>query len=519
MKKAYYILFFIAIALTFSFIPYCIVQAVESGPRMWIETPNTYYSADKSFTVSGWALNSAGVKEAIVKIDGQSFGKASVEQNRSDVNKIFVGYPTAWSFAFEVDINKVPQGNHNLSVEITAMNDSKTEQIINIFVDKPIPKMWIESPISSIKLTQDLPCTTICGWALNASGIKQVNILIDGEKKTSIGVQNNRSDVNEIYKGYPTGSSFMYNLDINNILWGQHILSVEAVGNDGSKSSQNINVVVEKPEPMMWIENPGNGIKLKNNTSLSGWVVSSSLISSIDISIDGVKKGQGTITGPRPDVNAVVKGYPTANGFLGQLDLSSEKQGIHTVAVEIKFSDGSRKTQSVQIVKNIVYAIDIGHNTPYDGGAVGLRREDDLTKEVGLRVIDKLSKSGYEVVNVLPKTAISEKDSLQQRVDKANAANVDYFVSIHFNVYNGAAKGTEVYALSEEARKMAQKVVDNIAALGYTNRGVKSNDFFVLVNTKAPAMLIECFFVDNAEDVSRYNPDALADAIVRGIMK
>ena len=38
-------------------------------------------------------------------------------------------------------------------------------------------------------------------------------------------------------------------------------------------------------------------------------------------------------------------------------------------------------------MKEIILAIDIGHNVPYDTGAVGIRREDDLNRLVGNALI------------------------------------------------------------------------------------------------------------------------------------
>ena len=38
-------------------------------------------------------------------------------------------------------------------------------------------------------------------------------------------------------------------------------------------------------------------------------------------------------------------------------------------------------------MKEIILAIDIGHNVPYDTGAVGIRKEDDLNRLVGNSLI------------------------------------------------------------------------------------------------------------------------------------
>ncbi|MBR1781097.1 MAG: N-acetylmuramoyl-L-alanine amidase, partial [Oscillospiraceae bacterium] len=57
-----------------------------------------------------------------------------------------------------------------------------------------------------------------------------------------------------------------------------------------------------------------------------------------------------------------------------------------------------------------------------------------------------------------------------------------------------------------------------IAALGFRNRGLKTRkDLYVLKYTKAPALIVECCFADDADDVKLYDPDKMARAIVKGI--
>ena len=64
----------------------------------------------------------------------------------------------------------------------------------------------------------------------------------------------------------------------------------------------------------------------------------------------------------------------------------------------------------------------------------------------------------------------------------------------------------------------AKKVCAAISGLGFRNRGVKySTGFRVLRTTKAPAMLVECCFVDDRDDVQLYDCQAMAEAIVFGI--
>lgn len=162
-------------------------------------------------------------------------------------------------------------------------------------------------------------------------------------------------------------------------------------------------------------------------------------------------------------------------------------------------------------------AIDIGHNCPPDTGAKGIRQEDDLTYEVGKIVIEKLRASGCSVTECLPQSASSVGESLSLRVKKANSANVDVFVSIHFNA--GGGRGTEVFAMSPKGREIAQKVLNEICKVGYVNRGVKDGShLYVIKNTYAPAILIECSFVDSLQDMAAYNAKSFANAIVKGLI-
>jgi N-acetylmuramoyl-L-alanine amidase len=164
------------------------------------------------------------------------------------------------------------------------------------------------------------------------------------------------------------------------------------------------------------------------------------------------------------------------------------------------------------------YGIDIGHNCPPDTGARGIKVEDNLTLDVGNRVISKLKALGHEVISCKPDRADSVKDSLSQRCNKANASKVEVFVSIHFNAFNGQANGTEVFAGSDTSRKIAKPVLDEIIKLGFFSRGVKSGShLFVLRNTNMPAILVECCFIDSQKDMNLFNSEATANAIVKGL--
>lgn len=154
-------------------------------------------------------------------------------------------------------------------------------------------------------------------------------------------------------------------------------------------------------------------------------------------------------------------------------------------------------------------------------GAVGIVNESIVDREIKDAVIAKLRALGHTVYDCTCENGGSATEVLKDICNKANAHTVDLDVSIHLNCYNGSAKGTEVlvYKLGGKAGQYAKNIVNSIAELGYTNRGVKvRNDLYYLKHTKNTALLIETFFCDNQEDVNRYNLDAMANAIVKGII-
>ena len=166
------------------------------------------------------------------------------------------------------------------------------------------------------------------------------------------------------------------------------------------------------------------------------------------------------------------------------------------------------------------FAIDPGHCCAYDGGASGINKsENQLIREIAPLVISKLKALGHRVIDVSPRRRPrSLGDSLRQRTSVANYHKVDVFVSLHFNAFDGKAYGSEVLYVSGSGKVIAQKVQNELVHLGYFDRGVKyRSNLHVLNGTNAPAILIEGCFCDSNRDMSSYNAENMANAIVKGL--
>ena len=183
----------------------------------------------------------------------------------------------------------------------------------------------------------------------------------------------------------------------------------------------------------------------------------------------------------------------------------------------------------------MVINVHAGHNPSgaIGCGAVGILDESRENRIVKDLVINKLRNNGHTVYDCTVEDGANQNDVLNKIVQKCNSNKVDLDISIHFNsgrndyIGDGSIGGTEVfcYSTNSNAKPYARKIVENISSLGFRIRddkipdGIKTNSsLYVLKKTNAPAMLIECCFVDDADDARNYNAENMSNAIVNGII-
>lgn len=175
--------------------------------------------------------------------------------------------------------------------------------------------------------------------------------------------------------------------------------------------------------------------------------------------------------------------------------------------------------------KRLKVAIDPGHGGR-DPGAVGIGglRETDIVLEVGLKLAELLQQQGVEVI--LTRQDEREID-LAPRVNQANRADVDLFVSVHANAISMSrpdVNGIETYYYAAGAsQQLAEAIQESlIEATNSNSRGVRQARFYVLRQTVMPATLVEVGFVTGAADARRLVDSEyrqlLAQAIARGVL-
>lgn len=173
-----------------------------------------------------------------------------------------------------------------------------------------------------------------------------------------------------------------------------------------------------------------------------------------------------------------------------------------------------------------VICVDAGHGGSDPGAVNGKYHEKNAALGIALKIGYKLTQKGHKVVYTRSTDKVL---GLQTRCDVSNAAKADFFVSIHCNsAENKQASGIETFkypGVGGITQRLANNVQNSLTTYfpEEKNRGVKEAKYYVLKNTKAPAILVEVGFIshdETAEKLFRFSyQEKLARVIVEGIEK
>ena len=166
--------------------------------------------------------------------------------------------------------------------------------------------------------------------------------------------------------------------------------------------------------------------------------------------------------------------------------------------------------------------IDAGHGDQDIGGHHGLVYEKHLALDTALRLEYYLKRKGI-------RTTMTRKSgvfiSLAKRASIGNRYRNSIFVSIHYNwTWKRDVSGLETFYYSARSKPLAQYIQSGmLSKVSAVNRGAKYGRYYVLRNTKNPAVLVECGFVSHSRERSRmkkgYWRQRIAEGIGNGILR
>ena len=170
----------------------------------------------------------------------------------------------------------------------------------------------------------------------------------------------------------------------------------------------------------------------------------------------------------------------------------------------------------------------VGHGGSDPGAVANGFKEAALNLTIALYARDELVRHKVEVM--LSRTK-DEYDPLADEIKECNAFNPDLAVDIHNNA--GGGDGAEVYYYSKggTSKTLAQNILNAIVSeTGQNSRGIKTRvnsngtDYYGFIReTKAPATIVECAFLDNKTDIKILDTveeqKKMGVAIAHGVLK
>ena len=171
--------------------------------------------------------------------------------------------------------------------------------------------------------------------------------------------------------------------------------------------------------------------------------------------------------------------------------------------------------------------IGVGHGGSDPGATGNGFQEKDLNLSIALACRDTLAGSGVDV-EISREADITS--SLEERIRQCNQFDPDLALDVHNNA--GGGDGAEVYHhyAGGTGKTLAENILSEIVAIGQNSRGTKvklnsaGRDYFGFIRqTSAPAVIVECAFVDNAADIQMVGTadkqKRMGQAIARGVLK
>lgn len=167
--------------------------------------------------------------------------------------------------------------------------------------------------------------------------------------------------------------------------------------------------------------------------------------------------------------------------------------------------------------------IDAGHGGHDRGGVPGQRYSEKVyALDVAHRVQRRLHSAGFQTIMTRRGDYFV---GLRERCALANSTRNSVFVSVHFNsAKREGANGIETYYYGGSSGTLAAAIHRRmVRAAGTEDRGVRRRGFYVLRNTRVPAVLTECGFLTNGHEGARIAGSAahrqrLADSIADGVI-
>ncbi|EJO5349210.1 N-acetylmuramoyl-L-alanine amidase, partial [Clostridium botulinum] len=307
------------------------------------------------------------------------------------------------------------------------------------------------------------------------------------------------------------------------------------------------NVALSKKAVISSLEVTLNGTKVPNNELQGG---KSYNIKAYAESVNGVLY-EYWIKDLSKNLWTKIREYNTSN----ETTWMPTKSGKYLIGVHVKDKYSKERLDNHNYVEYSVkgslmktIVLDAGHGGK-DSGAVsskttGYLHEADIVQKITIKMGNILKGQGYNVIYTRDHIDLynypSITQNLEDRINVANKINADLFMSIHadsagsslangygahYSSYRPRLDNSGTYDedgitydrtpcdAALKSKLLSQIIVNEMASLGATNRGIHDHNLYVTRNAKMPSVLVETGFVSNDAEVRKLTSDSYQNKI------
>lgn len=206
------------------------------------------------------------------------------------------------------------------------------------------------------------------------------------------------------------------------------------------------------------------------------------------------------------------------------------------ILIPLGFKNDIIETDSKNISElSDIIIIDAGHGGE-DGGAIAIdgTLEKDLNLSIALKTGAFLRLLGYNVLftresdtmtcdNGLSSQRTKKVSDIKNRLNLIEQSDCKCFLSIHQNFFGGKANGAQVFygKNNYESQILAEYVQNGISSMLQKDnkREIKktTDDIYILYRTTKPAILVECGFISDKNDLNNLKDENYQNKIAFSI--
>ncbi len=350
-------------------------RQTSTPEAMLVRIEEARVTAEGVLRVRGWAVSFSPLEEISISLGGRLLGLAEAGIARADVADALADYPDAKTsgFLFQQMLDEsTPAGD--LLVHVAAQGGIFREVALAITRPAGTRRRSDEVSAAAIKYHCDVVHLTengnlaVLGWAACPSGVRQIEVELDGEPVGSVELGGARPDVGNNYPEIPgaRNAGFRFRAALGRDCAGERLLRLTIRGAEGEERVV-LHSVRAQPAPAVGalakevpairshLETPSVTDKHAAGTvrgfmSVNGWAFAPDGISEIEVFVDGISQGNAHYGIRREDLQAA---FPTENalmaGFAMLVPPQVMKPGRHEVRIVIRAKKGESEETTFSV--------------------------------------------------------------------------------------------------------------------------------------------------------------------------